>query len=380
MTAATMAGSLRRQVVGTRAAWPGRLTFVAIAVLLLVIAPALLSDFRLGLLAKYLCFAMVAVGISIVWGNGGMLVLGQGLFFGLGGYCMAMYLKLGQSQDTGGLPDFMSYSGVTKLPLAWEPFHHGWFAILAVILVPAFVATLLGLLVFRSRVRGPYFAILTQALAAAFVILLVGQQGFTGGTNGMTNFQFFFGLDLYQPGDRKTLYLIVAIVLGALYLIGRQLLASRYGRLLMAVRDGEDRVRFLGYNPTTVKVLAFVTAAVMAGIAGALFVPVVGIMSPALLGIVPSIELVIMVAVGGRLSLAGAIGGALLVNYGKTEISEQFPAQWTYLLGAMFIVVVAFAPLGVAGVLTQARDAVQRQVARRRRPGPGSVPVEQAAS
>jgi urea transport system permease protein len=235
--------------------------------------------------------------------------------------------------------------------------------------------------VFRSRVRGPYFAILTQALAAAFVILLVGQQGFTGGTNGMTNFQYFFGLDLYEAGDRKTLYLVVAVVLGALYLIGRQLLASRYGRLLMAVRDGEDRVRFLGYNPTTVKVLAFVTAAVMAGIAGALFVPVVGIMSPALLGIVPSIELVIMVAVGGRLSLAGAIGGALLVNYGKTEISEQFPSQWTYLLGAMFVVVVAFAPLGVAGALAQARDAVQRQLDRRRRPGPaGAVPAEQAAS
>jgi urea transport system permease protein len=348
-----LGGSLR----WTRADLTFRVGFAVCAVLLLVVAPAFLSDFRLGLLAKYLCFGIVAIGIAIAWGNGGMLVLGQGLFFGLGGYSMAMYLKL-QEAGSGGLPDFMTWSGVEKLPLIWKPFEHGWVAVLGTVLVPMAIAALLGLLVFRSRVRGPYFAILTQALAAAFVILLVGQQGWTGGTNGLTNIQSFFGLDLANNGDRRTLYIVVALVLGAVYLVARQLLASRYGRLLIAVRDAEDRARFLGYNPTTVKVLAFATAAGMAGIAGALFVPVVGIISPALLGVVPSIEMVIWVAVGGRASLAGAVGGALLVNWGKTEFSEQFPSQWTYALGALFVIVVAFAPLGLAGLITRARDAL----------------------
>jgi urea transport system permease protein len=333
---------------------PGNLAFAACALLLLVIAPATLSEFNLGLLAKYLCFAIVAIGIAIAWGRGGMLVLGQGLYFGLGGYSMAMYLKL---KDAGPhqLPDFMTWSGVSKLPTFWKPFDHAWFALAGVVVFPVAVATLLGVLVFRNRVKGPYFAILTQALAAAFVILLIGQQGFTGGTNGLTNIQGFFGLSLASPADQQTIYEIVAVSLGVLFLLARQLLASRYGKLLIACRDAEDRVRFLGYSPTVIKVVAFATAAGMAGIAGALFVPVVGIMSPALLGVVPSIEMVIWVAVGGRLSLAGAVGGAVLVNWGKSKFSDQFPSQWTYALGAMFIVVVAFAPRGLAGVFADLR-------------------------
>jgi urea transport system permease protein len=346
-----------RRLGGTREQTTFRIGFVVCAILLLIVAPAVLSDFRLGLLAKYLCFAIAAVGISVAWGNGGMLVLGQGLFFGLGGYSMAMYLKLHEA-GSGGLPDFMTWSGVEKLPVMWKPFEHAWFAILGAVVIPVAIATLLGLLVFRSRVRGPYFAILTQALAAAFVILLVGQQGLTGGTNGLTNIQSFFGLQLADADDRRTIYLIVAIALGAVYLLARQLLRSRYGKLLVAVRDAEDRARFLGYSPTKVKVLAFATAAGMAGIAGALFVPVVGIISPALLGVVPSIEMVIWVAVGGRASLAGAIAGALLVNWGKTEFSEQFPSQWTYALGALFVIVVAFAPLGLAGLVTRVKERV----------------------
>jgi urea transport system permease protein len=362
-----------------RLASPANLGFVACALLLLLVAPAALSDFRLGLLSKYLCLAIVAVGIAIAWGNGGMLVLGQGLFFGLGGYSMAMYLKL-QEAGSAGVPDFMSWSGVAKLPVFWKPFEHAWFAIAAVVVIPVLVAALLGALVFRSRVKGPYFAILTQALAAAFVILLVGQQGYTGGTNGLTNIQSFFGLKLADPADQRTIYFIVAITLGALYLLARQMLASRYGKLLIAVRDAEDRARFLGYNPTRVKVLAFATSAGMAGIAGALFVPVVGIISPALLGVVPSIEMVIWVAVGGRASLAGAIAGAILVNLGKTQFSEQFPAQWTYALGAMFVVVVAFAPQGLAGVVSQARAALAgrvRRPARASESGPDTIPVRE---
>ncbi|WP_445149907.1 urea ABC transporter permease subunit UrtC [Baekduia sp. Peel2402] len=351
----TALASTARRLGGTREQTTFRIGFLVCAVLLLLVAPAFLSDFRLGLLAKYLCFAIAAVGIAVAWGNGGMLVLGQGMFFGLGGYSMAMYLKLHEA-GSEGLPDFMVWSGVEKLPVIWKPFEHAWFAIAGAVLIPVAIATLLGLLVFRSRVKGPYFAILTQALAAAFVILLVGQQGWTGGTNGLTNIQSFFGLQLADENDRRTLYLVVAVVLGAVYLVARQLLSSRYGRLLLAVRDAEDRARFLGYSPTKVKVLAFATAAGMAGLAGALFVPVVGIISPALLGVVPSIEMVIWVAVGGRASLPGAIAGALLVNWGKTEFSEQFPSQWTYALGALFVIVVAFAPLGLAGVIKGAKE------------------------
>ena len=323
--------------------------FATSAAALLVIAPAFMSDFRLSLLAKFLCFAIVAVGISLAWGHGGMLVLGQGIFFGLGGYSMGMFLKLDEA-PAGQLPDFMTWSGVEHLPVLWEPFQHAWFAVGAAIVIPVVLATLLGLLVFRRGVRTAYFAILSQALAAAFVILLVGQQGLTGGTNGLTNFQSFFGLTLADPANQRILYFAIVIALGAVFLLARQLVVSRYGRLLVAVRDAETRVRFLGYDPATIKVVAYAAAAGMAGLAGALFVPVVGIISPALLGVVPSLEMVVWVAVGGRASLAGAVVGALLVNYAKTGLSERFPSAWTYVQGLLFVVVILFLPKGVAGI------------------------------
>jgi urea transport system permease protein len=323
--------------------------FTLAAALLLFAAPFGLSDFRLNLLAKYLCFALVALGIDVVWGYGGMLALGQGVFFGLGGYAMGMYLKL-KAAGPGQVPDFMSWSGVEKLPLLWKPFQSPWVAVPAIVIAPTLLAAGLGLLVFRQRVRGAYFAILTQALAAAFVILLIGQQGLTGGTNGLTNVTDLFGFDLTTPGVQRGLYFTVAVVLGLAYLAMRQLIRSRYGRLLIAVRDGEDRVRFLGYDPAKVKMVAFAVSAGLAGIAGALFVPIVGIISPALLGIVPSLEMLIVVAVGGRATLSGAILGAVLVNWAKTNLSERFPSGWLYLQGGIFVTVVAFAPGGVIGL------------------------------
>ncbi len=333
--------------------------FATSAAALLVIAPAFMSDFRLSLLAKFLCFAIVAVGISLAWGHGGMLVLGQGIFFGLGGYSMGMFLKLDEA-PAGQLPDFMTWSGVEHLPVLWEPFQHAWFAVGAAIVIPVVLATLLGLLVFRRGVRTAYFAILSQALAAAFVILLVGQQGLTGGTNGLTNFQSFFGLTLADPANQRILYFAIAIALGAVFLLARQLVVSRYGRLLVAVRDAETRVRFLGYDPATIKVVAYAAAAGMAGLAGALFVPVVGIISPALLGVVPSLEMVVWVAVGGRASLAGAVVGALLVNYAKTGLSERFPSAWTYVQGLLFVVVIVLLPKGLAGVGEILRSRIPR--------------------
>ncbi len=345
--------------------WSGHAGFVAAGAGLLVVAPMLLSDFRLGLLAKYLCFAIAAVGIDLAWGFGGMLTLGQGVFFGLGGYAMGMWLKL-QDAGPGGLPDFMSYSGLEEVPWFWRPFSSGWVALSAAIVLPVALAVGLGFLIFRQRVRGASFAILTQALAAAFVILLVGQQRYTAGTNGLTNMKQLFGYDLDDPTNQRSLYVVVAVALGVVYLVARQLVKSRYGRLLVAVRDGEDRVRFLGYNPTKVKTLAFAVSAGMAGLAGALFVPVVGIMSPALLGVVPSLELLIGVAVGGRATLVGAVLGTILVNYAKTGLSEQFASGWLYLQGALFIAVVAFAPRGLAGLA---------DLARRRRPSRAERPV-----
>jgi urea transport system permease protein len=270
----------------------------------------------------------------------------------------------------------MVYNGLTKLPWWWEPFRSPVFAIAAAIALPTLVATLLGLLVFRQRVRGAYFAILSQALAAAFVILLIGQQGKTGGTNGMTNFTSFFGHPLAARSTHRGLYFLVAGTLAALYLMLRQVVRSRYGRLLVAVRDAEDRVRFLGYDPTRIKTFAFALSAACAGIAGALFVPIVGIMSPALLGVVPSIEMVIAVAVGGRFTLAGAAFGGLLFNWAKTQLSETYPSGWLYLQGAMFIAVMTVAPRGVIGVL--GRENVQR--AWRNRPAVRAAqPLSEAA-
>ncbi|GLW33022.1 urea ABC transporter permease subunit UrtC [Actinoplanes regularis] len=324
--------------------------FAVAAVVLFAVAPVVLGDFRLGLLAKYLCLAIVAVGIGLAWGRGGMLTLGQGVFFGLGGYAMAMHLKLADA-GPGQLPDFMQlYGQLDALPWWWRPFTSPAFALAATVLLPMLVALPLGLLIFRRRVRGAYFAILSQALCAAFAILLIGQQGTTGGTNGLTDIQGFFGYDLNDPINRRMIYFIVAAVLLAVLGVAWQLMRSRYGELLVAVRDGEERVRFLGYDPANVKLVAYVVAAGMAGLAGALFVPAVGIISPAMIGVVPSIEFVIGVAVGGRASLVGPALGAIAVAWARTALSERLPSAWTYFEGLLFILPVVFLPGGLASL------------------------------
>jgi urea transport system permease protein len=326
--------------------------FLLGAVLLIGVAPLVLSDFRLNLLAKYLCYAIVAVGVSLAWGRGGLLVLGQGVFFGLGGYAMAMHLKLADAAATGQtLPDFMQLYGTSDaLPWWWQPFADPAFALAMTVLLPMAVAALLGFLVFRRRVKGAYFAILSQALAAALSIWLIGQQATTGGTNGLTDIQGFFGYDLNDPVNQRMVYFIIAAVLLLLMAAARQLFVSRYGELLIAVRDSEERVRFLGYNPANVKLVAYVVAAGMAGLAGALFVPAVGIVSPALIGIVPSIGFVIGAAVGGRASLVGAVLGAIAVAWAQSTLSDAFPAAWTYLQGLLFVVAVGFLPGGLASL------------------------------
>lgn len=363
----------------TRSEWSSRASFVAVAILFLFILPAWLSDSRLDLMSSYIAYAIVAIGIAIAWGNGGMLVLGQGLFFGLGAYCVAMYLALVEVGGAPNLPQFMTLLGSQEtLPALWKPFNNLWFALSAAVIVPVTLAAIVGTLIFRSRIRGPYFAILTQALAGAFAILLIGNITLINGTNGITtSFSEIFGLSLSEPEDQKVLYTITVVVLGIVFLLARQMLKSRYGKLLVAVRDAEDRVRFLGYSATKIKVIAFSTAAGLAGIGGALFV-LVGpkIISPASVGIIPSITMVVWVAVGGRASLAGAIAGAILVNMAEFEISSAAPEYWLYFQGALFIGVVAFAPKGLAGAATWLRDKI---ASRNSGATSSATPVEEAA-
>ena len=342
----------------------GPATFLALLAAALLLLPQLLEPFRLNLLAQYLCYAIVALGIALAWGRGGMLTLGHGVYFGLGAYAMAMHLTLAATAadplTNGQLPQFMTWSGLTELPWFWKPFTHPATAILAALLVPAAVATLLGWSVFRQRVRGAYFALLNQALAAAFVILLIGQQHLTGGSNGLTNFPVFAGQSLYTPTAQTTLYTLTVLVLAATYLLFRHITHSRYGKLLIAIRDGEDRVRYLGYNPTWAKTLAYALSATAAGAGGALFVPVMGIISPSLIGVIPSIMMVLAVAIGGRYSLAGAAAGAVIMNAAQTTFSETFAGGWTYLQGALFVIVIALAPTGLAGLTRTAATALRR--------------------
>lgn len=322
----------------------------------LAAAPAVLPDFRLGLLGKFLCFALVALGIDLAWGYTGMLALGQGVFFGLGAYAMGMFLKL---EATGGkLPDFMLWTGRQTLPAFWRPFRHAAFALPAVMILPAIVAGALGYLVFRRRIRGVYFALITQALALIMATLLIGQQPVTGGTNGITNLRTIFGAPLASPATQRGLYLLTLGFVALSYALLRWLTSSRYGRLMEAVRDAENRVRFLGYDPVRVKVVVFAVSAALAGLGGALFVPQVGIISPALVGVVPSIEMVVWVAVGGRGTLLGAIVGAVLVNAAKTSFSESFPSAWLYFMGALFVGSVVAFPKGIVGSL---RAVLRRQ-------------------
>lgn len=335
------------------------LGFVLGALALLVLAPALLSDFRLSLLGRFVCYGIVAVGIGLAWGRGGMLTLGQGVFFGLGGYVMAMHLKLADA-GPAGVPDFMLLYGSGEVPGWWEPLRSELVTLLAVILVPALVAYGLGAAIFRRRVRGAYFAILSQALAAAFAVLLIGQQATIGGTNGLNGFRSFFGFDLYDPVNKRMLFYIASITLLVMVLIVWQLYRSRYGELLIAVRDQEERVRFLGYDPANVKIVAYVVAAAMAGIGGALFVPIVGIISPADVGVVPSIAFLIGVAIGGRATLFGPAVGAIAVAWAQTSLSESFPSFWIYFQGALFMLVIAFLPSGLSSLgslLRHRRDA-----------------------
>ncbi len=312
---------------------------------ILFLAPLFLSDFRLNLLGKYLSFAIVALAIDLIWGYTGILSLGHAVYFGLGAYAMGAYLKL----QGGGLPDFMLWSGLSELPWFWKPFQHVWLALPLAIILPVIISLLIGIPTFRVGIKGVYFAILTQAMALVFVIFFIGQQPYTGGTNGITNLQELFGFSLAEPRTMQVVYLVTVVLLIGAYVFCRRLTSGRLGNTLVAIRDGENRLKFLGYNPVNFKLFVFAVSAGLAGLAGAIFVPQVGIISPSMMGIIPSVEMAIWVAVGGRGTLIGAIIGAILVNAAKSYFSESFPGIWLYFFGALFIGTVLLFPRGIMG-------------------------------
>jgi urea transport system permease protein len=320
-----------------------------LVVALLMAMVAVLDPFRLNLMGKYMAFAFVALGIVLLWGYGGVLSLGQGLFFGAGGYMMAMFLKLEASAPE--LPDFMVWSSIEHLPLWWQPFRSLPLTLLLILTVAPVVAYLFAYAIFKKRVGGVYFAIVTLSLALTGTVLIIGQQGDTGGANGITDFRTLLGMDIVSDDAKQTLYIIEAAALGVAMLCCVALMRSRFGKVLIAIRDKEDRVRFSGYNTAHMKAFVFAISALLSSIGGAFYSLQVGLISPTAVGVVASIEMVILAAVGGRLSIPGAVVGALLVGFLKSYLSEAFPEIWLYFLGALFIAVVAFMPLGMAGVI-----------------------------
>jgi urea transport system permease protein len=325
------------------------LAVVAIALFLLLILPFLVSEFRLGLVGRFLSLAIVALGIDLIWGFTGLLSLGHGIFFALGGYAFAMYLSL-VSLRAGELPEFFSLYGVSTLPWFWKPFYNLPFTLIAIVIIPALVAGLFGYLVFRNRIRGVYFSILTQAALVVFFNFFNGQQKLINGTNGLkTSTTVFLGQEVGSSRMQFFFYVVTVLTVVGVYALCRWLTSGRFGRMLVAIRDDENRVRFSGYNPASFKVLVFAVSGAIAGVSGALYTVQSGIISPQAMDIAFSIEMVIWVAVGGRATLVGAILGAVLVNMARSLLSERFPNVWLFFQGALFLLVVTALPDGLIG-------------------------------
>jgi urea transport system permease protein len=326
-------------------------------------SPLHLSTYSLTLIGKYLCYAMLALALDLVWGYAGILSLGHAAFFALGGYAMGMYLmrRIGSRGVYGDpvLPDFMVFLNWQKLPWFWLGFDHFWFALIVIAAVPAALALAFGWFAFRSRVTGVYFSIMTQALSYALMLAFFRNDMGFGGNNGFTDFKDIAGLDLQADRTRVVLLVVTAAALAASYVACRAIVRSRAGRLLRAIQDAESRARFLGYRVESYKLWVFVFSAVLAGIAGALYVPQVGIINPSEFAPINSIEAVIWVAVGGRGTLFGAAIGAVAVNYAKTYLTGALPDVWLYALGALFVLVTLFLPRGLVGLGARRRRAFQ---------------------
>jgi len=340
------------------------LVAVAVPICNLAIAgtsPLHISTFTMALLGKYLCYGLLAISVDLVWGYLGILSLGHGAFFALGGYAMGMYLmrQIGSRGVYGNpmLPDFMVHLNWQQLPWFWHGFGWFWFAMLMVVLVPAALALIFGWLAFRSRVTGVYLSIITQALTYALLLAFFRNEMGFGGNNGLTDFKDILGFSLQADTTRAALFVCSALALAWGYLSCLYITRSRLGKLCTAIRDQEDRVRFIGYRVENVKLWIFTFSAVLAGIAGALYVPQVGIINPGEFSPLASIEIVIWVAVGGRATLYGAVAGALLVNYTKSYLTVAMPDAWLFVLGSIFVLVTILLPRGVTGLLRKKEAA-----------------------
>lgn len=329
-------------------------------------SPMAISNFTLNLFGKFLTYAILALGLDLLWGYAGVLSLGHGVFFGLGGYAMGMHLMLeigAKGVYQSALPDFMVWNRVTELPLFWKPFGSGAFTLAAIVLVPALFGLAFGYLAFRSRIRGVYFAIITQALALSAWLVFNRNEMNLGGTNGLADFKTIFGFPLNQPGTQRALYVVTAVTLVAAYLLCRWITLTRAGKVLVAIRDSETRVLFSGYSPAGYKLFVFVVSAVLAGVAGALYAPQVGIITPAKIGVLPSIEMVVWVAAGGRGTLYGAVLGAFGVNWIQSWLTTSYPDLWLLFLGALFMGAVLFFPDGLIGALGRLGARARRLIA-----------------
>ena len=353
-----------------------------VAVVLVVVLPLLnmlppsspfhVSNFTLNLFGKFLTYAILALGLDLLWGYAGVLSLGHGVFFGLGAYAMGMHLMLEigtQSVYQSALPDFMVWNQVKTLPLFWWPFKSAAFTLVAIVVVPALVGLAFGFLAFRSRIRGVYFSIITQALALSAWLVFNRNEMNLGGTNGLADFKTIFGLRLNQASTQRGLYVATALALVGAYLLCRWITRTRAGKVLVAIRDSETRVLFSGYAPANYKLFVFVVSAALAGVAGALYAPQVGIITPAKIGVLPSIEMVVWVAAGGRGTLIGAVVGAFGVNWIQSWLTTSYPDLWLLFLGALFMGVVLFFPDGILG-------AVARLYGRLRGRAGGTAPVK----
>jgi urea transport system permease protein len=347
------------------------------AILILGVLPALnslvpessafhLSDFTINLYGKYLCYAVLAISVDLLWGYTGLLSLGQCLFFALGGYAFGMHLmlligKLGQYHSD--LPDFMVFLGYPRLPAHWEPFRNFWFAAAAAVWVPGLLALVFGFLAFRSRIRGVYFSILTQALTYAACLMFFRNDFTFGGNNGLTDFKFILGYDIRSPTTQRCLFMATGVLLILTYVFCRWLTLTKFGKIQRAVRDSENRVLFSGYAAANFKLFVFVVSAIIAGLAGALYVPQVGIINPSEMAPDKSLEAVVWVAVGGRGTLIGPVVGAIAVNALKSWATRAYPDLWLIILGGMFVIVVLFMPKGIVGLPAQLLSLFKRSPA-----------------
>jgi len=355
--------SLFSRLYGPRA-W---IAIAVLAVVALVVVPLCnlvvpkdsvlhISDYTVALIGKIMCYAMVALAMDLIWGYTGILSLGHGVFFALGGYAMGMYLMRSIGHDgvyKSDLPDFMVFLDWKAYPWYWKFTDHFWYAAMLVVLVPGVLAFIFGFFAFRSRIKGVYFSIITQALTFAFMLLFFRNDTGFGGNNGFTDFKRILGYAIATSETRMFLFALSAVVLIAMLLMARYLITSKLGRVLTAIRDAESRVMFSGYNPVNYKLFIWTLSAVMCGIAGALYVPQVGIINPSEMSPANSIEIAIWVAVGGRGSLIGALLGAGIVNGAKSWFTVAFPEYWLFFLGALFILVTIFLPTGVTGLIAK---------------------------